>query len=153
MRRRGKSLSAWLVASSFLFAMPVRGEMEIFPMWTVLKCPTEEFACYDMPQTKKIMNIDLSLQLRLKEFENCLADRSSLQLAIDKHKEAAEKDKQQIERLDTRLKEKDQVLVTTTEELKKAESRSIVSWLPWLVGGTLILLIGSFAGGILVGAS
>lgn len=152
MRERGKSLSVWLVVSSFLLASPVAADMNIFPMWTVKQCPVEQFACYDMPQTKKILKIDLNLQLRLKEFEACLADRAGLRTAIEKRKEAAEKDLQRINRFRIRLEEKDKVLTTTTTELKKAESQSMFSWLPWIVGGTALIGVLSFVGGVLVGA-
>jgi hypothetical protein len=156
MPRIGKSWRSRLAVSSFLvvflYSALSPAELKLFPMWEQKQCPTDTFACYTFEQSKDIIKIDLDLQLKLKELDFCNQTKVDLDAAIRKMQAASAKDAEIIADLNVRLEEKQSVLSETTVKLVKAESRSIWNYLPWIIGGTLVLIAGAFAGGWYVGS-
>lgn len=138
---------------AFLLAPLVHAEMKIFPMWERKKCPTEEFACYTFEQSQAIVTIDLDLQLKLDKWEKCKIKLLNYENALDKYKRSVELDKENIQRLEVRIGEKQDVLDKTTANYISAYKRDVFGGaLPWVLGVTLVLLAGSFVAGWYVGS-
>jgi hypothetical protein len=158
MSRIGRSWRMRLAVSSFVLiffaAVTVPAEMKLIPMWDRLECgpsPRQEFACYDFTKAQSIVKIDLDFQLQLKEFEALKLKYGNLGIAYEKLDKSTTLLGQAIERLEQRNQEKHAVLQTTTMELKKAESRSVWNYLPWIVTATIILAGVGFGCGFYVG--
>lgn len=137
------------VAFILLLLIPVtaKAELKLFPMWESQLCAGGRYACYDFEAAKSIIKIDLDLQFKLKELDLCTKDLKDHQDIILKLQGMMAKDQESISALQTRLTEKDAVLVKTTEELKKMESTSIWNYIPWIIAGAAVLAGGAFVAG------
>lgn len=140
------------ILTSFFLSLPAQAEMKLFPMWEQKKCPSETFACYNFDTTKKILKIDLDLQLKLDKLDACLKDKTDLQLSFDKLKESNEKLTGINTDLETRLKEKQVVLEENTLALVKSEGSSVWNNLHWIVIIVVVAAGGAFAGGYYLGS-
>ena len=156
MPRTGKNLKTRLAVSSFLLfflsASAAQAELKLFPMWERMKCSTGEFACYTFEQSKNILKLDIDLQLKLNRYEACKAAKIDLTGAIEKLQESLILEGGVTNRLETRLKEKDLLLEDTTDKWLKAEDRTVVKWLPWIIGGILVVGAGTFVTGWYIGS-
>ena len=144
MKRALLALPLFLAAA---FAAADEGKMKIFPVWELRQCPAEMYACYDFETAKKILKLDIDLQLTLEKCTVCEQDRTDLRVAVDKLKLATAEDKKIIDNLTVRLTEKQATLEKTTLELKKAEEHTVWRYLPWIIAGATILAAGSFVAG------
>jgi len=127
-------------------------EMKLFPMWELRTCDADRLACYTFEQTKQIVTIDLNLQYKLNSFSVVEQEVVNLKAALEKHKQAAAVDKQVVDRLNLRLTEKDANLSKTTNDLVKAQSRSLWNNLPWVITGTALTAVAAFVSGWYVGS-
>lgn len=130
-----------------LLAAADDGKLKLFPLWELKQCPTETFACYDFETSKKILKLDLELQLKLEKCDVCEQNKADLLLAVDKLKLASVEDKKVIDGLNVRLTEKQTKLEETTLELKKAEEHTVWRYLPWFIAGAAVLTAGAFVAG------
>jgi hypothetical protein len=142
-----------IVLAAFLYALPVRAEMKLFPMWEQKKCPEETFACYDFETSKKILKLDLDLQLKLDKLGVCVKDRLDLQTANKKLTDANKLLESNAVQFDERLKEKDETLVKNTNLMIKYQSRDVFGGaLPWVIVIVVVVAAGGFAGGYYLGS-
>lgn len=144
---------AFIVLVSFFLAFPARADMKLFPMWKRMHCGSEQFACYDFETAKKILKLDLDLQLKLDKLDICLKDKSDLETARERLEAANEVLSKINLSLETRLKEKQEVLEKNTLELAKAENRSIWNNLHWVAIIVVVVASGAFIGGYYLGSN
>ena len=116
------------------------------------QCGDAEFACYDFDTAKKILKLDIDLQSKLGKLDTCLKDKVDLQLAIKKLGEASTLLQGNIERLETRLKEKDVVLTENTNLMVKYQARDVFGGaLPWVITAVVVMAAAGFVGGYYIG--
>ena len=136
----------------FLFSVLAPAELKLFPMWERKQCGDAEFACYDFDTAKKILKLDIDLQSKLGKLDTCLKDKVDLQLAIKKLGEASTLLQGNIERLETRLKEKDVVLTENTNLMVKYQARDVFGGaLPWVITAVVVMAAAGFVGGYYIG--
>lgn len=143
MRSPGKNWKTKLATVSFLltflWAAVAPAELKLFPLWEQKQCDDETYACYTFDQTKKILKIDLDLQFKLKEFDALKTKYTNLELAYDNLSQANELYEGVIQRLETRVQEKQEILEETTVKLAKAEKHHVLNYLPWIITGVVVL--------------
>jgi len=164
MPRIGTSWRSRLGVLSFLLVflystLAPAEEMKVLPEWTRMKdcvATTEDtldlHACYGFEEAKIVKKLDLDLHLKLEKCKECDVARFNLSEAVKKLSEAIVLKDGIEDRLKIRLKEKDQLLEKTTQNWLKAESRSVWKWLPWIIGGVVVVGAATFVGGWYVGS-
>lgn len=156
MPRTGRSLKTKLAVGSFitvfLLSMVVPAELKLFPMWERKQCGDTEFACYDFETSKKILKLDIDLQSKLGKLDICLKDKVDLELSIKKLGDASTLLQGNIERLETRLKEKNKVLTDNTNLMVKYQARDVFGGaLPWVITAVVVMAAAGFVGGYYIG--
>ncbi len=157
MPRTGKNLKTKLAASAFLtvffISTIVPAEMKLFPMWERMQCGETEFACYNFDTAQKILKLDIDMQSKLGRLETCTKNIIDLTLANIKLNNANTLLHGNIDRLNVRLKEKDEVLTTNTNQMVLANSRDVFGGaLPWVIGALLLVAAAAFTGGYYTGS-
>ena len=157
MPKVGRSLKTKLAASAFLavffLSSVVPAELKLFPMWERKQCGSEEFACYDFDTAKKILKLDIDLQLKLDKLETCAKDVTDLKLSVKKLNDANTLLYGNIDRLNIRLTEKDKVLIDNTNLMARYQARDVFGGaLPWAIAIVIIVAGASFAGGYYLGS-
>lgn len=143
MRSRGKNLKTKLATVSFLltflWAALVPAELKLFPLWEQKQCNGETFACYTFDQAKEILKVDLDLQFKLVEFSALEVKYTNLELAYSNLDQVVELLNGIVQRFETRMREKQEVLEETTVRLTKAERHHVMVYLPWIITGVVVL--------------
>jgi hypothetical protein len=147
-----KRSAATVVLLTFFWAIPAQAELKLFPLWEKKQCPTETFACYDFETTKKILKIDLDLQLKLETLESTSKNLEDMKAAYGKLQEANTVLTDTNVLLDARLKEKHGVLEENTLALVKSEGRSVWNNLHWITTVVVVVAGGAFVGGYYLGS-
>lgn len=143
MRNPGRNWKTKLATASFIFtflwAAVAPAELKLFPLWEQKKCEGETFACYTFEQSKEILKIDLDLQFKLKAFDALKDKYNNLEHAYTNLRQANGLYEGIIQRLETRVQEKQEVLEDTTVKLAKAEKHHVLNYLPWIITGIVVL--------------
>jgi len=150
MRQR---LIALILSAGILYSTPASAAMRLFPMWERKTCPLEEFACYDMDQTRMILKIDLDFQEKLNLIPKLEQNIADLKLSLQKNDTALQEELKAKSILETRYREKDKAFETTSLLYQKAKQRDVFGGaFPWVIAaGTVTLALG-FLGGFYVHA-
>jgi len=144
-----QKLSIALILFFLLQTTPTVAEMKVFPLWERKQCNSIEMACYTFEQTKKIMNIDLDMQLSLNKLNICNKNLIKLEDAVKKLGVALVESDAALNIAHERIKEKDAAI----EELRNHGTNEPSLWdhLPWISGAVGLLVAGAFISGWYIG--
>jgi hypothetical protein len=142
----------FIILLALFVGTPAQAELKLFPMWEKMQCPTETFACYDFETTKKILKIDLDLQLKLDTLESVSKSLADMKAAYEKIQAAKKLLEDTNASQEIRLKEKQGVLEENTLALVKSEGRSVWNNLHWITIVVVVVAGGAFAGGYYLGS-
>lgn len=157
MRRFGLSLRTLLVSSLLLLvtfpAATLRAEMFVFPRWDRISCGGDTYACYTFEKTKKILKVDLDMQLTLRKLELC---EGSLQEYRGFYYDLLRTHRILIDvknKYDAHIDEKNKLIQEFSAKAAQAESRDILGGaLPWVVTTLVVFSALSLAGGYYLGS-
>lgn len=127
--------------------------MVYVPMWQRMPCGSGECACYTFEQTKKLVQVDLDLQLAGEKLSVCVKSNEDLSNAYLLAEQANDKMKALLDDAERRLVEKVQAIVQLSEENQKLQARHIGNYVLWIAAGAALCLGGGFVVGWIIGSS
>jgi hypothetical protein len=126
--------------------------MRFFPVWELLQCPEETYACYTFDQAKNIIRLDLEFQMKEAECSACMDNSSIFTETAEKLNMAYSRQKDSIDMLTENLAAKEKQFDDIRMALKEAEQHTVGHYLPWIITGVLLAATFSFLGGWVAGA-
>ena len=158
MQKAGKSFANKLLASSLVALLlgttsfaGAEGGVKYIPIWEEKNIEDTTWGCYTLPEIKELMKLDYDMQFQTSALKLYRASNDALFTSVDLTAQAHELCLNVVNRLDQRLFEKQEVLEETTKSLSASEDRDILTILPWIIAGSVLITAAAFGTGIYLG--
>lgn len=123
-------------------------DMQLLPPWELRRCPTEQYACYNFENAKKLMQLDAELRLRLLDCEVCeqtLKEQTAIGRAQEEIISKLQENLSTVTELFNARKELSEKLMLRVQRLERYNVFGKA--LPWV----LSIFVISFASGFVLG--
>lgn len=158
MQRAGKSFASRLLVSSLIALflgttsfVGAEGGVQYIPIWEEKDIEGKTWGCYTLPEIKELMKLDYDMQFQTSALQLYRTSNDSLFTSVDLTAQAHELCLNVVDRLDERLRAKQEVLEETTKSLSASEDRDILTVLPWIIAGSVLVTAIAFGTGAYLG--
>jgi len=131
------------VALIFLFV-----DLQIIPPWELKQCPVEKFACYTFEQAKQLVQLDLDLQLKLKECDTCKKVLEETKAIVKDQEEVIGKLKENIDTLTVMYERRVKLSEEQAVQIQKLEKYNVFGR---ALPAVLAVIVAGTAGGFVLG--
>ena len=123
-------------------------DLQIIPQWELRQCPIEKYACYSFEQAKQLVQLDLELQLKLKECEVCETILKETQAIVKNQEEIINKLNENIEILTIMYERRVKLSETQALQIQKLEKYNVFGK---AFPAVISIIIAGVAGGFVAG--